>query len=69
MTETAPGATSYDIDVPADWKQVMGQTVGVLPFPTQVEGGQSRIAEITPAVAAALEEAGSRNMDTSVRVR
>ncbi|CAD0089794.1 unnamed protein product [Aureobasidium vineae] len=71
IVQTSPGANPYDSGMMQNWKQVMGPRwwEWVLPFNLQREDGQSRTTEITPAVAAALEEAGSQDMDLVMKER
>ncbi|KAI4749566.1 hypothetical protein E4T50_00154 [Aureobasidium sp. EXF-12298] len=71
IMETFPGANPYDVALMQNCKQVMGSRWWdwVLPLNLQGDDGQSRMAEITPAVAAALEESGLGSMDTAMRAR
>ncbi|CAD0097104.1 unnamed protein product [Aureobasidium mustum] len=71
IVETLPGANPYDVGIMQNWKQIMGSKwwQWVLPFNLQKDDGQSRMAEITPAVAAALEESGLDAMDKTMKER
>jgi hypothetical protein len=69
IVETLPGANPYDIGPMLNWKQVMGHRwwEWVLPFRVQEDDGQSKMTQITPAVAAAIDEAGLGDMDDEMR--
>jgi hypothetical protein len=69
IVETLPGANPYDIGPMLNWKQVMGHRwwEWVLPFRVQENDGQSKMTQITPAVAAAIDEAGLGDMDDEMR--
>lgn len=69
--ETFPSANPYDVRSMQNWKQIMGTRWWelVLPFNLQQRDGQNRMAEMTPAVAAALEESGLRTMDEAMKER
>jgi palmitoyltransferase len=71
IVETSPSANPYDIGILGNWKQVMGNKwwEWVLPFKLQGDDGQGKMTEITPAVAAAIEEVGLGKMDDSMRER
>ncbi|CAD0114877.1 unnamed protein product, partial [Aureobasidium uvarum] len=71
IVETFPGANPYDSGLLRNWKQVMGPRWWGwgLPFDLQKDDGQSKTTEITPAVAAALEEAGLQDMDAVMKER
>lgn len=71
IVETAAGANPYDVGVWGNWKQVMGNRwwEWALPSPKLRHDMQSRMAEMTPAVAAALEEAGLCDMNAAMRER
>lgn len=71
IVETLPGANPYDAGLMQNWKQIMGPKwwQWVLPFNLQDDDGQSRMAEITPAVTAALEESGLGAMDKTLKDR
>ncbi|KAG9952304.1 zf-DHHC-domain-containing protein, partial [Aureobasidium melanogenum] len=69
IVETFPGANPYDVGLMQNWRHVMGASWWhwVLPLNLQGDDRQSKMAEITPAVAAALEESGLGAMDTATR--
>jgi palmitoyltransferase len=71
IVETSPGANPYDIGPLENWKQVMGHKWWKwgLPFKVQGNDGQSKMTEITPAVAATIEEVGLGNMNDEMRER
>ncbi|KAH0386948.1 zf-DHHC-domain-containing protein, partial [Aureobasidium melanogenum] len=71
IMETFPGANPYDVGLMQNCTQVMGSRWWDWVWPLNLQGddGQSRMAEITPAVAAALEESGLGPMDTAMRAR